>query len=254
MNLENILTSLGFAKNEIVIYLAALELANASAQDIGKEANLPRTTAYFVLNKLVRRGIVAKTLKHGKTRFIAEPPQRLQSIVHDLDKELSKAMPELEARFNKNNAKPKIIFYEGNLAVQKVLDDTLQSKPDEILEWNTDEFFKPDTYSIDRLYIDKRVKLGIKARRIAGEDSGWQTKHRRFDKAELSQTVIVPKGLFWPNIEVNIYNNKVAFISYVEKMSLIIESQPIAEAMRQAYELSWQGAKRVEVKSGVDKK
>lgn len=248
MNLENILNHLGFAKNEVAIYLAALELCNASAQDIAKEADLPRTTAYFVLNKLVRRGIVGKTLTHGKTRFIAEPPQRLQTIIRDLDKELTKTMPELEARFNKSNIKPKIIFFEGKMAIQKVLDDTLQSRPKEILEWNTDEFFKHDTYSIDRLYIDKRVKLGIHARRIAGEGSGWQTKHRRYDKAELSQTVIVPKDMFWPNIEVNIYNNKVAFINYVEKMSLIIESEPIAQAMRQAYELSWKGAKEIEVK------
>ena len=43
----------------------------------------------------------------------------------------------------------------------------------------------------------------------------------------------------------NIYNNKVAFLNYAEDMSIIIESKPIADAMRQAYNLSWQGAKAV---------
>jgi hypothetical protein len=52
----------------------------------------------------------------------------------------------------------------------------------------------------------------------------------------------VPKDKFWPGIEVNIYNNKVAFLNYAEKMSVIIESPAIAEAMRQVYELSWRGA------------
>jgi len=60
---------------------------------------------------------------------------------------------------------------------------------------------------------------------------------------ELSETLILPKEIFDPQIEVNIYNNKVAFLNYAENMSVIIESKPIADAMKQAYELSWEGAK-----------
>lgn len=246
MSIDNILSQLGFSKNETRIYLAALELATASAQAIAAEAGLPRTTAYSVLTKLVRRGVIGKTLVRGKTRFVARPPETLLTVVAGLHNELKKTLPELTARYNRKESRPKIIFYEGPAAIQQVLDDTLKTRPEEILEWNTDEFFKHDTYNIDRRYIDKRVKLGIRARRIAGSGSGWQTKHQRHDKSELSETVIVPKKIFWPNIEVNIYADKVAFINYVEKMSLIIESPAIAEAMRQAYELSWRGAKRLE--------
>ena len=54
--------------------------------------------------------------------------------------------------------------------------------------------------------------------------------------------------MFWPGIEVNIYGDKVAFLNYAENMSVIIESKAIAKAMRQAYHLSWIGAKSVEVK------
>jgi hypothetical protein len=54
----------------------------------------------------------------------------------------------------------------------------------------------------------------------------------------------VDKKIFNPKIEVNIYNNKIAFMNYAENMSVIIESKPIADAMRQAYELSWLGAKK----------
>lgn len=78
--------------------------------------------------------------------------------------------------------------------------------------------------------------------------SKWDTKHKYLDQKELSQTAIVPKEQFNPQIEVNIYNNKVAFLNYAENMSVIIESKAIADAMRQAYELSWRGAKGVEIK------
>ena len=248
MTIDHILDRLGFSKNEIKTYLAALELSTAAAQDIAKEASLPRTTVYSVLTVLVRRGVIAKTLVKGKTRFIAEPPQRLLSILDDLQADLKTAMPELTARYNNKESKPKIVFYEGKTAIQKVFDNILETHPSEILEWNTDEFFEHDKHRTDKLFIEKRVKLGIHAKRIGAAHSRWQTKHQRYDRGELSETLIVSKELFSPDIEVNIYDNKVAFMNYVENMSLIIESKPIADAMRQAYALSWKGAKSIEIK------
>jgi hypothetical protein len=151
----------------------------------------------------------------------------------------------LEALYNVNEKKPKIVFYEGRQAIQNVYDDTLREKPKEILEWNTDAYFNYPY--VDPTYIAKRMDLDIRAKRIAGSGSRWHTKHKKYDQSELSETVIVPKEKFWPQIEVNIYNNKVAFMNYKDEISIIIESKTIADAMRQAYYLSWLGAKRIEV-------
>lgn len=241
MKLEKVLEKLGFSENESMIYLATLESGLASAQDIAKKAGLKRTTAYSVLSYLVSRGVVGKTKVKDKMRFVAEPPEKLLSLVSELQCSIKNALPELEAIYNKNDAKPKITFFEGENAIHNVYEDTLKEKPVEILEWNTDAFF--ERFPKDYNYIEKRVALNINARRIAGEGSRWDTKHQYIDKKELSQTLIVPKEIFFPKIEVNIYNNKVAFMNYAENMSVIIESKPIADAMRQAYELSWKGAK-----------
>jgi len=245
MRIEQILEKFGFSRNESKIYLACLEMGLASAQEIAKKAGLKRTTAYSVLAYLVNRGVVGKTLVKNKTRFLAESPEKLLYLVGEIQSNLTKALPQLEAIYNKNEVKPKITFFEGEGAIHNVYEDTLKEKPKEILEWNTDEFFErfPEDYN----YIEKRVKLGIKARRIAGEGSLWDTAHKDLDEKELAETLIVPKELFDPRIEVNIYNNKVAFMNYAENISVIIESQAIADAMRQAYELSWRGAKASKV-------
>ncbi|MBI2355912.1 MAG: helix-turn-helix domain-containing protein [Candidatus Doudnabacteria bacterium] len=246
MPINILLHKLGFSRNEARVYLAGLETGAASAQDIAAVAGLKRTTAYSVLSYLVNRGVVAKTKIKGKNRFVAEPPQRLLSLVNELESGIREALPELAAIYNKQGAKPKITFYEGPNAVQKVYDDTLEEKPTEILEYNTNAYFEGKA-NVDPNYIQKRVALGIKARRLAGKGSKWDIKHRYLDEKELSQTLVVAKEQFDPQIEVNIYNNKVAFLNYAENMSVIIESQAIAEAMRQAYELSWKGAKSLEI-------
>lgn len=244
MHIDRLLSQLGLSKNETKVYLAALESGQSAAQEIALKAGLPRTTVYSVLKKLVGRGVVGQTLVKGKMKFIADHPSKLISGVEDLKKDLEKALPQFEAIYNKSEKKPKIIFYEGRDAMQKVYNDTLAEKPAEILEWNTNDYFEFNTFDVDPDYIKKRVELNIKARRIAGFGSEWDMAHKGRDKEELAETLIAPKEKFWPHIEVNIYNNKVAFLNYAEQMSIIIESASIAEAMRQAYELSWEGVKR----------
>jgi|SRR3989344_1004467 len=247
MKIEPILEKFGFSFNESKAYLACLEMGIASAQDIAKKAGLKRTTTYSVLTYLVNRGVVGKTIVRNKTRFVAEPPEKLFNVISEIQSDIKKVLPQLEAIYNKNETKPKITFFEGENAIHNVYEDTLKEKPQEILEWNTNSFF--DHFPNEYGYIEKRIKSGIKARRIAGKYSRWDTKHQYLDKKELAETVIVPEKLFSPEIEVNIYNNKVAFMNYVENMSVIIESKAIADAMRQVYELSWIGAKASNTKS-----
>jgi predicted transcriptional regulator len=244
MTHEQLLQKIGLSQNEAKVYLASLEAGVSSAQDIAVKAGLQRTTTYSVLKKLVNDGVVGKVKVGKKTRFKTESPQKLLGRVDELREEIQKKLPELEAVFNVSEVKPKITFYEGKHAIQSVYDDTLREKPDEILEWNTDAYF--ETKNVDPTYIAKRMKLNIKAKRIAGGGSRWDIKHKQFDRSELSETLIVPRDVFWPGVELNIYGNKVAFLSYTDNMSIIIESKAIADLMRQGYQLSWRGAREME--------
>lgn len=245
MKIEQILRQLGFLDNESRVYRASLETGLASAQVIAKKAGIKRTTTYSILEKLVERGVMGKSVAKGVARFMVEPPQKLVAMVRDLQDQLTAALPELEAVYNAHEAKPKIVFHEGKEAIANVLEDTLRECPEEILEWNTDLYFEKFPKSHD--YIDQRAELGIRARRMAGEGSVWHLKHKNYDQIEKSETLVIPKELFWPEIEVNIYGNKVAFLNYVDDMSLIIENKTIATAMRQVYELSWRGGKQIEI-------
>jgi len=246
MGSDKVLAQLGFSQNEAKVYLAALETGLASAQDIAKQAGVKRTTTYSVLGYLAGRGVVGKTKIKNKTRFLAEPPDKLLSMTHELESQIKKTLPELEAIYNKKETKPKITFFEGKNAIQAVYDDILREKPAEILEWNTEAYFKNP--NVDPNYIDKRMASNIHARRIAGAGSQWDLKHKYLDAKELATTRIVPREQFWPGIEVNIYGDKIAFMNYAENMSVIIESKAIADAMRQAYELSWKGAGGISIK------
>lgn len=241
MKIHHLLLKLGFSENETKVYLSALESGLASAQTIAENAGVKRTTAYSVLSYLVNRGVVGKSKVKGKLKFLAEPPERLLLLTKEIEEGIKNSLPELEAIYNKNEVKPKITFYEGIEGIKNIFEDTLREKPPIMLMWLTDEYFKDlPGYSSD--YIKARVKLNIHGRRIAPAGSIWERQNKKRDAQELSETLIVPKEFLNIGIEVIVYNNKLGLMNFREKFGVIIESKAIADAMRQAYELSWKGA------------
>ena len=88
-------------------------------------------------------------------------------------------------------------------------------------------------------YLDMRRSRNIKAKRIAPNDEKWQERKKR-DKEDISITKLLPREDYEIPVEINVYNNKVAFMSYGDEMGLIIESKVIADAMRRIYNLFWQ--------------
>lgn len=241
MHTENTLKNLGFSENEAKVYLASLEAGVSSAQEVAKKARIKRTTAYSVLSDLVKKGFVHTTSERNKTRYIALAPRQLAERFAEYQNELVGALPSLEAVYNKSQVKPKVVFYEGVEGIKEMYEETIREKPEAIFMYVTDNIFK-FLPGFPNDYLRQRKVNGIRARRIAPKSPRWMF-HRSRDKEELSETLMLPTDLYNPEIEINIYNDKVAFMSYLDAMGLIIESASIAAAMRQAYELSWYQAK-----------
>jgi sugar-specific transcriptional regulator TrmB len=232
---ELILTNLGLSPNEAKIYLAALESGSASAQRIAQKAKIKRTTAYSVLEAMVKKDFILKTDKEGKAKYLAQNPKDLAERFKTYQKSFENVLPELEAIHNKKEVKPKVLFFEDTEGILKVYEDTLKEKPAEIMEFNTSEIFKAfDTFPLD--YVEERKKKNIRALRIGPDDEKYR-EHAKLDKEELSETKLI-KNFDIP-LEINIYNNKVAFMSYADKIGLIIESEGIAKSMKKIYELLW---------------
>lgn len=234
---EIILTNLGLSENEAKIYFATLEMGTSSAQSIAEKAKIKRTTAYSVLEGLVKKGFILKTNKEGKNKFLAENPKNLAEKFKAYQKSFENVLPELEAIHNKKQIKPKVLFFEGEEGIKKIYGDTIKERPKKILEFNTSEIHKnfPD---FPEEYLLQRKNNIIKAMRIAPDDNIWK-RHKRLDKEELSETKLLPYEEYDIPIEINIYNNKVAFMSYRDKFGLIVESEDIARSMKKIYEILW---------------
>ena len=117
---------LGLSENETRVYLALLELGQATVTQISKKAGLNRTTGYDVLERLGWNGLVNRA-RAGKKKMIymAEPPSRLKQYLEDKAKlyerrvdEVKNILPELQS-LQKTKIKPVIKFAEGRTEMEK---------------------------------------------------------------------------------------------------------------------------------------
>ncbi len=245
------LQNIGLTDKQAKVYLAALELGEASVLEIAKKSGVNRATCYQAIEKLKNEGLVKEIKKNGKIKIVAEMPKKLLEILMDkrikTERQiitLKKILPELESLYNYSETKPKIRFFEGLDGLKEIYQDTLKGRHKEILAFTA--YHRADKELarwLDKYYIPERIKRNILARVIAPV-SGFAQKYKQEDKKHKRQTLLIPAGKFPLSIEINIYGHKVAIISFVkqEMVGVVMESKEVANTFRLIFQLAWRGA------------
>jgi hypothetical protein len=94
-------------------------------------------------------------------------------------------------------------------------------------------------------YYKRRAGKGISIRSIH-PDTTEARERVLHNKDEMRTSALVPSDEYNFPLEMNIYDNKIAFMSLVEKFSLIIESKVLADALKKVFELAWKEARRLD--------
>jgi len=253
--LRKILEDIGLKPNEAKVYLACLKLGTQDVKMVAKETGLSRYTATMILTNLLDRGFVSKFARQ-KDFFTPEQPQVIIKILENSKYQLEenikafqKVLPQFEDYMNPSFTKPEIAFYEAKEGVIAAYEDTLTSKTD-ILAIASVE----DTESVFPQYVPKYYKrrkaAGILIRAIF-PDSKMARVRQAKDKDELRISRLVPKDLMKFHIEMNIYDDKVAYFSIKEKLAIIVKSSTIADSMRDVFSMCWQVAELYQESIGL---
>lgn len=237
----NILTKLGFTKKEAKLYLACLELGSGTVIQLSKKANVTRTSAYDVLDEMLEKGYVSKIHKDKHIIFNAVNPEILKKRFEDNVRNLELALPELKGLFNKQ-LQPKVRYFEGIEGVKRVYEDTLTATT-EILNYANSREVRNYWSNYDEEYVQKRIKKKIVLKGIAPDDE-YGLRVKKDDKKSLREIRLLPAKEFSFTNEINIYDNKVAIVSFKNKpIGIIIESQEIADTQRDIFKMAWAFAK-----------
>lgn len=239
-NYHILLQQFGLTEKESAIYIALLELGRGDVSAIAAKAKVKRPTAYFVIEDLIKKGLISPA--GGKVKqFVAEKPQKILSLEKAKLTQFEKALPGLMGLISNSKQKPSVRFFTGIEGVRSVYEESLlQPVGSEMLALGNAKAVEDSLPGFGEWYIKRRVEGRIRMRALA-TDTEYHRQIVARDKAELRQTRLLDKDLFTQDVEINIYGNKVAMISFVEDefVGIIIESKVFALGHRQMFELLW---------------
>ena len=244
------LEKFGLSRKGAITYLALLELGPSSVQEISKKTEINRSTTYVLLDSLVGHGLVSTSEKSGIKLYNPASPERLIQFLEESVKKYTELvgiahsiLPELKATYVGVGPKPKVQFFEGVEGIKTAYEDTLTAQETIRAYASIENMHKalPD-YFPD--YYQRRAKKKIRIQAIF-PDTQEARERMKHNKQEAREALLVPRDKYAFSPEINIYDDKIVFMSLVERFSLIIESQELADALKKAFELSWQEAKRL---------
>jgi sugar-specific transcriptional regulator TrmB len=236
------LSILGLNKKEEVIYLATLQLGEATATEIAKRAKLKRTTVYNIIPSLCEKGLIQATQKRGVKYFFVEDTRNILRQEESKIEQIKTILPKLQALHNVFPSKPLITLHEGAEGLEYIYNDVFShTKAGDLIRAYacTGDLFDHVPQNFINKYIDKRLKSKIRVRLIAHKTKfGIELKNRSSEL--LRETKLMDSSNPEFKGETVIYGGKVAFISYKENfLGVIIESKEIHLMNQTVFDELW---------------
>lgn len=122
------LTDLGLSEEESKVYLATLELGGSYVSTIAKKAGINRVACYHTLDNLLSKQLIATIKKNNMKYFFVESPQLLVNQLEQKFEHAKSILPELLSITNAMAYKPKIQYFEGLEDIERIFEDTLETK------------------------------------------------------------------------------------------------------------------------------
>lgn len=241
------LENFGLNEKEAKVYLALLELGQATAQQTAQKAGINRATAYFVINSLITKGLAASFMQEKKQFFIASDPEKLRDVLKNRLAEMEKnkdllenLLPELKSINNQVKGKPVVKYYEGKEGVKTMVAEVF-NVPNEtiVLAYSADankDFFSAQERNE---WINIRKKNNIKAKVI------YNSEQIVLHLGEGEKAFRVPSNKFPITCDIAVYGNKIRLASLSNRLiGVVIEDEELAKSFRSIMELALEAAEK----------
>jgi sugar-specific transcriptional regulator TrmB len=243
MNITKSLTNIGLNKKEAKIYIALLQLGQATAYKVSNFCGLKKPTTYVILNKLAEKGVVKKIPKTEYDTVISFEALDPDSLFNNFEAKLKsskQALPELRALNPKQKEKAKVYYYEGLNGIKKMYENVIKTaKNKEIIGFlGHNRNISKELIEFWDYFNQERIKNNILARGVATEDKTvkrWTKNQKKY----LLKVKIAPKKEFDTNVSIEIFDKFIQIISFRYLQGIVIENPDIKKAFKQVFEMVW---------------
>jgi sugar-specific transcriptional regulator TrmB len=227
---------IGITGKDADIYIELLKSKEATVIQLSRKTAIKRTSVYYCLDSLMKKGVVGMTIKNNrKLYYIENPKNSLNNIIKQQKSAVQELLPQIQDLYGKGSGLPEIKIYYNSAGIKNVFEDVLNCRE------KVARYYISDS-SVDEMlgevflksFVKKRISLGIKSLSLRSADYAPE----RENGYQLRETRQMPKDLFFSSY-MCMYDNKSVVILAKEKIGFIIESNEYAEAQKAIFDKLW---------------
>ncbi len=245
--LEKELQEVGLQEKEAKIYLAALELGQSTVQKIAQKADIKRPTTYFIIEGLMKRGVMSSFYQGKRQYFVAENPERLLEMLEKDRQEIARReerfktlLPQLSSINNRHKDKPVVKYYEGKEGVVSMVKEHLKmGRGQEVRMAHSRDVIASvfDEATLKELSKDRSAH-SVKARGIYTWSKG------EISSSGNSEVIKLSPDEFPITCDIAIFNESIRIASLKDRIvGVVIEDKEIAKSFQAIFDLAWKWAR-----------
>lgn len=243
------LTRLGLTPGELKIYQTLLEQGALPIAELIEASGLKKGDCYNKTYDLIKKGLIEEYDFEKKKHFRLTDPRKLEEVATSLYMEAGKLkheveslLPEIISAYTLTYHAPGALFFEGEEAMRRVLEDTLAAKS-EVVQYADVDAFTNYFPEVNATYVKRRSHLK-QHKRVILPDTPSSRRYVQRQKVELFGGRFLPAERTLENVSMYIYDNKISYLTLQQnKIVGIIIEDPLLSAMhRQIFEFTWEKA------------
>ncbi len=236
------LQALGLNEGEAKIYQLINKIGPSPASTLARVCNINRTSAYDILDKLIKRNFIIKIQKGVNTFYAIDD---LNKIWHQKTEELYIAR-DLVTHLRKDQNKDSDVlvnYYIGVEGYKQMYDDIFKNNPKEIMVWvNLDNFWK----ALDPVYEEnwtlERVRRKMYARLLM-QDTPLARAFKAQDHERNRETRIIEKRNMF-HTTCFLYDNRINYFDSSGRTTGIRITHPgFYDMEKNIFEMAWDNSK-----------
>lgn len=245
------LAHFGLNESDIDIYLTLTKSGELDAGSLAKKSGVSRTTAHDSIKNLQKLNLIEHRKQGRNAYYSPAHPQQLAVLIEQKKSEQALVMQNMEetirqlsAEYNAAAGKPGIRYFEGKDGLRDVFKDIYAANKEEVI--GCVDLEKMDAAFPEYLLKDlipKRVKGKLHSRAFIA-DSPAARELQKKDTEQDRSSVLVDKERFPLPAEVDVYDDKIAMLSFEDGnfVGTVIQNETFAKTLESLLELAWIGA------------
>jgi sugar-specific transcriptional regulator TrmB len=242
------LTAAGLNETEAKCYETLMQKPDWKPSELAQSVNETRTNCYKILDNLVAKGL-AERLDTTKTlRYKATNPSRLLELAREQriareqsEKQLELHAQEMMQQYIKSNEQPGVSYYQGLKEIRHIFEQMSEAKTEVVFVHTRsgDDFYGfKSMHNLRMLAVNNKVW-----RRALTPDTNIATSdYESFDPTVFLKRTWLRQEDYAAPVEWGAFDDKLYIIAYgQDALGIVVQSQQIADAFRQLFELMQSG-------------